>query len=319
MTSTAPGTGDRVLVIFPGALGDLICLFPALRILSRRYRGCDLELMARAELTDFAVGRMGVVRGHSIDRREVSLLFSPADDGAVQAREFFGAFSRIHSFFGYDDPRLRETLVQAGGEVWFHPFRPEADGHIAAAWVDALGEPSGGCNLNPDAASLDLTASDLAEAARLLASRAVEAGRFVLLMPGSGSRAKNWPAESYLQLAHHLGESMPLVTVLGPAEDHLERSFSGLKPVKNPPLGTLAGLARLSKAFVGNDSGTSHLAAAAGGCGVVIFGPTDPARWRPLGRVTVLRRMPLQNLRWQEVADALAGLAERAESNRQLC
>jgi hypothetical protein len=35
-------------------------------------------------------------------------------------------------------------------------------------------------------------------------------------------------------------------------------------------------------AYVGNDSGPSHLAGALGTAGVVLFGPTDPARWRPL-------------------------------------
>src|SRR5579863_9608467 len=82
-------TDERVLVIFPGALGDLICLIPALRALLRRHRGAALELMAREELARFAVARIGlriglrigvesspmarshsISRSHSIDRRE---------------------------------------------------------------------------------------------------------------------------------------------------------------------------------------------------------------------------------------------------------
>src|SRR5579871_3625666 len=92
----------RVLIIAPGALGDLICLLPAIRALGAYYSDSGLELMARAELADFAAGRMGVARGHSIDRREVSLLFSPDADAAARAAEFFGAFTSIHSFFGAD-------------------------------------------------------------------------------------------------------------------------------------------------------------------------------------------------------------------------
>ena len=43
--------------------------------------------------------------------------------------------------------------------------------------------------------------------------------------------------------------------------------------------------ALLSRAdlYVGNDSGVSHLAGAMGARGVVIFGPTCPEQWRPLG------------------------------------
>jgi ADP-heptose:LPS heptosyltransferase len=54
--------------------------------------------------------------------------------------------------------------------------------------------------------------------------------------------------------------------------------------------------------FVGNDSGISHLAAAAGTPAVVVFGPTDPDATRPwdgprvdghLPRVAIVRRPPL--------------------------
>jgi ADP-heptose:LPS heptosyltransferase len=42
--------------------------------------------------------------------------------------------------------------------------------------------------------------------------------------------------------------------------------------------------------FVGNDSGVSHLAGAVGAAGVVLFGPSDPRRWRPAaGRLVSLR------------------------------
>ena len=67
--------GARVLIIFPGALGDLICVGPAIRALGRMNPGAVLELMARAELAEFAAGRLGVAAGHSIDRREMSAMF----------------------------------------------------------------------------------------------------------------------------------------------------------------------------------------------------------------------------------------------------
>src|SRR3989442_4874950 len=68
-------SAKRVLVIFPGALGDLICLVPTLRALIPRHRGSSIELMAREELARFAVDRMGVAAPHSIDRQEVAVLF----------------------------------------------------------------------------------------------------------------------------------------------------------------------------------------------------------------------------------------------------
>jgi len=310
MPNTTP---SRVLVIFPGALGDLICLLPALRALVRRYRDCSVELMARAELAEFAVGRMGIARGHSIDRREVSLLFNPAEDAAAQAADFFGAFAAIHSFFGSDQPRVREVLPLAcAGKVFFHPFRPAAEGHIAAAYLQAVEESAAPADIDA-IRGFELHLTDFAEARRLAAGCGADAGRYILLMPGSGSPSKNWPAENYLKLARHLAGFTPVLTILGPAEAGLKRLFADVATIKNPPLGALAGLARMSLAFAGNDSGVSHLAAAAGALGVVIFGPTDPVRWRPLGAVTVLRRMPLWELAWQEVAEAIKATQRRAE------
>jgi len=62
-----------------------------------------------------------------------------------------------------------------------------------------------------------------------------------------------------------------------------------------------AGAAR----YIGNDSGPSHLAAIVGIPTLCLFGPTDPARWRPLGpAVTVLRRNPIDELGVDEVEAA---------------
>ena len=79
----------------------------------------------------------------------------------------------------------------------------------------------------------------------------------------------------------------------------------GIAWLGGQPLGTLAGLAHLAAGFVGNDSGVSHLAAASGAPGVAIFGPTDPDRWRPLGRVRIVRSPKLAALTSAQLLAAL--------------
>ena len=87
--------------------------------------------------------------------------------------------------------------------------------------------------------------------------------------------------------------------------------------LKDLDLPTVAAIARLAAAFVGNDSGVSHLAAAVGTPGVVIFGPTDPARWRPLGpagtQIDILRREPIDSIEVAEVAGALSKFVEQRQ------
>jgi ADP-heptose:LPS heptosyltransferase len=379
----------RVLVIFPGALGDLMCILPAIAAIARRHPGASVELMARSELARLAAGRTVVARAHSIDAREVGALFT--DDASDSARRFFADFDRIYSFFAADDSRFRAHLAAAtDGEVTFHPFRPGGGGHVSAAYLRAIGEAD-----SPSDARLEPTADDLAAAASVLEESKCNSSNLIVIFPGSGSAAKNWPAAKFAALALCIGSepvpaslprscprsldyardasfgrddragdapndksgspagdalydngglsavaTMPakgsgilspqrlqndrdgraaaskgataVAVVLGPAEKAIEPIFRevGVPVLKDLDLPKVAAIARVAAAFVGNDSGVSHLAAAVGASGVVIFGPTDPARWRPMGpgggeQITMLRREPIDSIEVGEVAGAL--------------
>ena len=335
----------RVMVIFPGALGDLICLLPALAAISRRHRGASVELMARLELARLAAGRTVVARAHSIDAREVCELFTEPDaqsDGTPvdsNARRFFADFDRIYSFFASDDLGFRARLAAAtDGHVSFHPFRPGDGGHVSAAYLRAIeiDEPA-----MPMDSRLEPTPDDLASTARAIVQSKCGGSNPIVIFPGSGSPGKNWPAEKFAALASRLSLSNRLsvaagvpgqapqsgilrcaqndkgcscAVILGPAETSIEPIFreSGAAVLKHLDLPTVAAIARVASGFVGNDSGVSHLAAAAGASGVVLFGPTDPARWGPLapgagGQIGILRRNPIDSIGADEVAAALAG------------
>jgi heptosyltransferase-3 len=306
-----------VLIIYPGALGDLVCFGPALRAVTRRHPGQSLELMARAELARFAVGRMRVSAGHSIDRREMSVLFAPAVD-QEPARKLFGCFGRIYSFFAADNPSFRDALAAAaGGLVSFHPFRPPGPGHVAQAYVRSIGEDA----TAPLSARIEPLAEDIAAASRRLARMGILAGEFALIFPGSGGRAKNWPAENYAALAEHIGDQIMPIVVIGPAERELRAFFESrrLAVMSELELGEVAGLARLARCFIGNDSGVSHLAAAVGARGIAIFGPTDPVRWAPLGKVAIIHRDPIETISPNEVFAMLTETIGRGGRDSKDC
>ncbi|MGD0672662.1 MAG: glycosyltransferase family 9 protein [Candidatus Binatus sp.] len=335
----------RVLVIFPGALGDLMCLMPALGAISRRHPGASVELMARIELARLAAGRTVVARGHSIDAREVGELFTEAgaqSDGPPansNARRFFADFERIYSFFASDDQRFRARLAAAtDGHVSFHPFRPGGDGHVSAAYLRAT-EIEIDERASPVGPWLEPTPDDLAAASRAIAQSKCAVSNLIVIFPGSGSPGKNWPADKFAALASMLSSrasatapekritwpSIPanalcvaapeksVAVILGPAEISMEPIFRepGVPVLKHLDLPTVAAIARVASAFVGNDSGVSHLAAAAGASGVVIFGRTDPARWGPMpagadGHIVILRRTPIDSIEVDEIASALS-------------
>jgi len=273
------------------------------------------------------VGRSVVARGHSIDAREVGELF--ADEASGGARRFFGDFDRVYSFFASDDARFRARLAAAtDGEVSFHRFRPNGDGHVSAGYLRAI-DPGAA----PMDARLEPTPDDLAAASRALADLKCDSSNFIVIFPGSGSAGKNWPAEKFAALAAMLAKGAGIlrsadsalndtgcVVVLGPAEGSIEPMFreARVAVAKDLDLPVVAAIARLATAFVGNDSGVAHLGAAVGAPGVVIFGPTEPARWRPIGpggdaQITILRREPIDSIEPREVAGALSKFVERRQ------
>lgn len=123
----------------------------------------------------------------------------------------------------------------------------------------------------------------------------------VVIHPGSGGKAKNWPLERFLQVSEALeAEGRAVTWCLGPAEESLELPMTA-KALKIESLVALARELARAQLYIGNDSGITHLAAAVGCRTVAIFGPTNPRVWAPLGKaVRVVHRSP-----WPDVAEVL--------------
>jgi ADP-heptose:LPS heptosyltransferase len=139
--------------------------------------------------------------------------------------------------------------------------------------------------------------------------------RFALVVPGAspGRPGKRWPAERYAELA--AGLDLPVAVAGGPAEAPLAAAVRARAPgavdlTGRTGLPALGAVARRAAFAVGNDTGPTHLVAAAGCPTLALFGgESDPALCAPRGRaVAVLRHEPLRALQVAEVRAALAGL-----------
>jgi heptosyltransferase-3 len=139
----------------------------------------------------------------------------------------------------------------------------------------------------------------------------------IIIHPGSGSPQKCWPLESYLRVADAITRGGRSCTfILGEVEldrwpgDAIRRIEAAAQTTRPRDYLQLLEQLRGGGAFVGNDSGPAHLAGIIGTPSVVLFGPTDPAVWKPLGpRVSVLRKQPLDALDVQEVYAAVVTAA----------
>ena len=272
----------KALVLFPGALGALLCCWPALAGLSAT--GHTVVLAARSDASE--VLPPAAITICSIDRREVADLFG-SGPLAPASRELFGGFDRIDSFTGAGDPRVAARLADAAGRpAAVHAFRGTRAGeHASAYYARCLGVTP-----HPDPLPVRDEAATWAEA---LWRRHQLDERVLVIHPGSGGVAKNW--EGMADVAHvwRLAGGR-VVALIGPAEIERGTIFSADVVVAGESLAHVAAVVRRADRYLGNDSGISHLAALLGASVLVLFADTHPATWAPSGpRVRVLRAGPI--------------------------
>ena len=99
---------------------------------------------------------------------------------------------------------------------------------------------------------------------------------------------------------------------MGPAERELgtEKRIGRdmFKIVCPESLGELYELLSSSSLYIGNDSGVSHIAGLSGTPTIVLFGPTDPNIWKPLGEnvsVITSKDGKMAGITVSEVADKI--------------
>jgi len=113
------------------------------------------------------------------------------------------------------------------------------------------------------------------------------------LSTGAGSPAKRWSRASFATVVDGWrAGGGDVVEIAGPAERD-EPPLAGARRVLDWRLPDVAAVLARAHVWLGNDSGPSHVAAAVGLPGRVLFGPTEPHRWRPLSfRLRPLRARP---------------------------
>jgi ADP-heptose:LPS heptosyltransferase len=124
-------------------------------------------------------------------------------------------------------------------------------------------------------------------------------GEHVLIHPGSGSPEKNWPLESYVELAKQLQQAgHRVVATIGEVERERWsagqiQSLNGVAEVREPA--TCVELFRevsLAKLVITNDTGPGHLAGVVGVPTIAIFKSTSPEVWKPLGPQVIALQSP---------------------------
>jgi len=267
------------LVIHPGALGDVLQAVPALRGLRAVAPAAPITFVGQPRLARLLVELGAVQQARTFDGFGLEALFVDAPTPAELA-ETVGGVGRIASWFGSRDETYCRRLRALAPRAVIAPPVPDDDTPV---WQHLLGT----------LAAWDLAIPERVEPLRappLLAGDApADAGRPRLVVhPGSGGDWKRWPVERFAEVIRALRHRRGFEVVVhqGPADaEPAQRLLALLEGdatvLLQPELTRLAAVLGACRAYLGGDSGVSHLAAAVGAPSVVLFPPATYRRWTP--------------------------------------
>jgi ADP-heptose:LPS heptosyltransferase len=298
-------------------MGDMLLAVPAFRGLRARFGGARITLLA-SPVNAACMQRLPYVdevlvlpRKNGLLRRAGDLVRFIAD---LRSRHFDAAIVLNTASFSVTSmllavasgARLRtgSTSAPFGHDLtsrFYHLDLPLPPREELAAMHESEH------NLHPLAAIgvrvTDLTsvfvpaAEDERECERFIAASFGAGERFIVVHPGAGKPQNVWPGRRYAEAARILGEAFGcgVVATGGPADAttlaaFLEACVDRPFVLPCPSVGFLGALMKRSALTLCNDTGIMHIAGAVGGRCVAVFGPTDPARWKPVNETVVAVR-----------------------------
>ncbi len=304
----------RVLVLKPCCIGDVLMATPALRALRRGLPQAHIAVGVGSWSRAALEGNPDV--DELIDTGMVGIRgqYSPGDVVALARRLRQGRFeaalvldrSPVVALLPWLagiplraglDSRGRGFGLQVRVHVPRRGARHEVDLYLDV--VRAVGIP---VDASTEARRLRFVPAPgaCAEVEQLVRSLGL-AGRvpLVVIHPGGGTNPgmalalKRWPAERFGWLAARLERELGAAVVIAGAAPDREACAQAVETAQQAgaapanlcerlSFGQLAALAARCDLFIGNDAGTTHLAAAAGAPVLALFGPTAPYTYGPL-------------------------------------
>ncbi|MGH9308003.1 MAG: lipopolysaccharide heptosyltransferase II [Vicinamibacterales bacterium] len=288
-----PPDPTRVLIRAPNWLGDAVMALPAMAALRAAFSDRTLVLAAIPSIAPLFHEHTAVAPD------EILTVARPAEAEALRGARVDVAVLLPNSF------RTAWVARQAGvRERWGYKAhgrsllltrgipRPGGRMHQSAYYlhlVTALGFAAAA-----GLPRIDITPSTRARVRELIQGLGVDpSATLVGIAPGAAyGHAKRWPPSRVSELVARLGARGATCVLVGAVGDRgagreIESSLPAgarvLNLIGRTDLRLFAGVLAACKAFVSNDSGAMHLAAATGVPVTAIFGPTDERVTAPLG------------------------------------
>ncbi|MEJ2646994.1 MAG: glycosyltransferase family 9 protein, partial [Sedimentisphaerales bacterium] len=273
----------RALIIQPGAIGDCILTLPLAAFMKSALHLGSIDFLGHTEYTGVFPGRTCIDGIYSIDSIDLHRLFLDSKDFVLADRDplirTFSEYSWIISFLGEPEGNFEKNLIfttncSLNSEVITLSSQPSSGSteHISDFFIRQF---SSQCDISPDKTFvfkrdclIKATKTDIAKGKELLWEFGLEPQKkLVVIQPGSGALNKCWNLENFLSITSELrSKNTQVVFLLGPAEldrfnrETIQSLASATKCLADLALSEVLKILTCTDAFIGNDSGITHLA-----------------------------------------------------------
>lgn len=314
----------RILIYRIGQLGDTIIALPAIWAIRRHFSEAHLALLSDVHENDNYVlarsilpeqglfdqwlsypakyggtsphGMFGLLIKLRRNKFDTLIYLAPRRRTPFQIQRdlFFFRLAGIHTFIGHHG--FQELPPKVPGEP-LPKLQHEADYLLFRLSLDGIPVPQPGCG----EMDLKLTSSEREMAYAWLMKHCgndLHSRLLVGIGPGSKKSSKVWPVEYYVELGKKLIRELNLFPVVfggkegTPLANYLIAQWGeGVCAAGQLAVRHAAATLSYCRIFIGNDSGTMHLAAAVGTTCIVAFSAQyHPGVWYPYGNGHVVLR-----------------------------
>jgi lipopolysaccharide heptosyltransferase II len=300
----------KILILKPSSLGDVIQALPVLRLLKLHFHGAEIFWWIDSALAPLLEGdpdlagvvrferrRWGKPRHWPEMLRSIRWLREQNFDLVIdlQCLARSGAFAWLANgtfLAGLDE-------VREGARGFYDLAVPRKSFHTHAVdWYLSVLPPLG----VPVHNNFQWLPERPQISAQVKSKWKTDAARWIALQPGARWENKRWPVENFAEIVRLLAKHFPdaRFAILGSAEDKpsgeiILRAESSrcLNLCGATSLPEMIEWIRLCDLMITNDTGPMHAAAALGRPLVALFGPTEPRRTGPYGRLDEVLRIDL--------------------------
>lgn len=299
---------ERILLIRPDHLGDVLLTTPAIHALRRARPQAEIHVLAgpwsAALLADnddidmvLTLPFPGFSRSPKANLRSPyvqlwqsarqlrrigyssAVIFRPDHWWGAMLAKYAGIPIRV----GYDLPEVGPFLTDRHPHTGGHAVKQSLK--LVAGWTGTL-----------DPAAYRLTYPVQDDDSLFISGYLGEWGlqdssRIVIIHPGAGTAVKRWENERWATVADSLAYELDATIVLTGGDHELPLAREIAQHMRTPvcfvvgdtEVGQLAALYERALLVLGPDSGPLHLAVAVGTPTVALFGPADPVEFGPWG------------------------------------